>query len=579
VSVETPLDHLVQGLPVVQQLQRIEERLLDNPPDHTYAVWLEGLTPGEAWQQEVLTALEADRLTATTAVVVLTRNTAERERITAALRQDSDTDPPGAWVIRYRETASLAILHVVSGHWRELYVPSSRGEGKTFLGLGAWVLAGWRHRLSGQPRPMRVAAFSGTFTMQKAKLVESALRHEWGGLWRSLDDDHLLRAVIEGTPLVDLMVTGVDGPNDLDKLRAEFTSGWAEEVEAAGEEAVAVPERAVEIVQTSLGERMPGPVHTVLVTANYGSETGWPWRRYVLDPVPASLMLRIPCEERATPEDRARWAEQLRGDPAMKRRLVDGLPALIVQGEAVLQGIYDEATHVSRSPLAYVPGCRLYLGHDAGLTPVTVVLQAHGPTLEVLAALVSTRAGTEQHLTDLLIPWLEVNAPDAEVEHWCDPSMMTPTQADLTMSPAQVIRRRLGGPVREGPVRWEQRRDPLVNLLGQIRGGRPALLIHPGPETEVLRRALAGAWHFPKDRQGRVMTDLPVKDHPASDVADALCYAIAGAKPWRQRAAGTGPRAPIRARMSVSWEQPRRDVPIPSDMQGARIIRTPNTWR
>jgi hypothetical protein len=158
--------------------------------------------------------------------------------------------------------------------------------------------------------------------------------------------------------------------------------------------------------------------------------------------------------------------------------------------------------------------------------------------------------------------------------------MMTPTQADLTMSPAQVIRRRLGGPVREGPVRWEQRRDPLVNLLGQIRAGRPALLIHPGPETGVLRRALAGAWHFPKDRQGRVLTDLPVKDHPASDVADALCYAIAGAKPWRHRAAETGPRPPIRARMSVSWEQrPRRDAPIPSDMKGATIIRTNTTWR
>jgi hypothetical protein len=571
---------LVQGLPVVQQLQRLEERMLEHAEDHTYAVLLEGLLPGEAWQQEVLTALDADRLTAPTAAVVLTRNTAERQRITAALRQHPDTDPVDAWVLRYRPTASLAILHVVSGHWREVYVPSSRGEGKTFMGLGAWLLAGWRHRLAGQPRPMRVAAFSGTFTMQKAKLVESALRHEWGGCWRSYDDDHLLRAIVDGTPLVDLMVTGVDGPNDLDKLRAEFTSGWGEEVEAAGEEAVAVPERAVEIVQTSLGERMPGPVHTVLVTANYGSEAGWPWRRYVLDPVPASIMLRIPCEERATSEDRARWAEQLRGDPAMKRRLVDGLPALIVQGEAVLQGIYDEATHVSRSPLAVVPGCRLYLGHDAGLTPVTVVVQAHGPTLEVLAALVSARAGTEQHLTDLLIPWLEVYAPDAEIEHWCDPSMMTPTQADLTMSPAQVIRRRLGGPVREGPVRWEQRRDPLVNLLGQIRAGRPALLIHPGPETGVLRRALAGAWHFPKDRQGRVLTDLPVKDHPASDVADALCYAIAGAKPWRHRAAETGPRPPIRARMSVSWEQrPRRDAPIPSDMKGATIIRTNTTWR
>jgi hypothetical protein len=527
------LDDLIEGLPVVQQLQRLESRLLAGPPDRTYTVWLEGLRPTEAWQQDTLTALQAEWLPVGP-VVVCTRNLDERQRIIAALREEPGVAPAGAWLIRYRPTASLAILHVVSGRWREIYVPSSRGEGKTFLGLGAWLLAGWRHRLSGQPRPMRVAAFSGTFTMQKAKLVESALRAEWGGVWRSLDDDHLLRAVVDGAPLVELVVTGVDGPNDLDKLRAEFTSAWAEEVEAAGEEAVAVPERAVQIVQTSIGARMPGPVQTLLVTANYGSEAGWRWRRYVLEPVPASVMLRIPNEERATPEDRARWAAQLVGDPAMKRRLVDGAPALIVQGEAVLEGIYDETVHVSRTPLAYARGCRLYLGHDAGLTPVTVIVQAHGPTLEVLAALVSKRAGTEQHVADLVIPWLIAHDADqAELEHWCDPSMMTPTQADLTLSPAQVIRRRLRGPVREGPVRWEQRRDPLVNLLGQLRAGRPALQIHPGPETAELRRALAGAWHFPKDRQGRVLTDLPVKDHPASDVADALTYAVAGAKPWR----------------------------------------------
>jgi hypothetical protein len=105
-TTETSLDALVQGLPVVQQLARLEERLLEHAVDHTYAVLLEGLMPGEAWQQEVLTALEADRLTATTAVVVLTRDTTERQRITASLRQDPDTDPPGAWVIPDRRRAS-----------------------------------------------------------------------------------------------------------------------------------------------------------------------------------------------------------------------------------------------------------------------------------------------------------------------------------------------------------------------------------------------------------------------------------------------------------------------------------------
>ena len=129
--------------------------------------------------------------------------------------------------------------------------------------------------------------------------------------------------------------------------------------------------------------------------------------------------------------------------------------------------------------------------------------------------------------------------------------MTTPAEGDLRVSAEQVIRRRLGGIVREGPRGWPGRRDPLLNMLSRLtEGGRPALVIDPGPDTLPLREALGGRWHYHRGRTGEVESELPVKDHPASDCGDALCYIVACARPWR------GPqdrgRPPFRATMAFA---------------------------
>ena len=323
--------------------------------------------------------------------------------------------------------------------------------------------------------------------------------------------------------------------------------------------------------------RLPSYHHPILVTSNPGSEAHWTWTRYGLDRHPGTTLVEITPGERASEAFREKERQRLAGRPDLIRRLIDGKPALIVAGQGVLDGAFNPALHVAPRPLEYLQGQPLILGHDGGLTPVSIVAQWNGPQLQILAALASARAGTEQHLRDLVLPWLLKYAAAAELEHWIDPSMATPSQSDLGTSPEKVIRQRLGGRVREGETRIQARLDPLLAILGQlVAGGRPALLI--SPTCQGLIEACAGRWHYERDRSGHVQRDSPVKDHPASDYGDTLCYVVGGAKPWRQ-GRPAGPRS-YQAKTSVTHAHQQRGPILPSDMQRAKVVRFNNqTWR
>jgi hypothetical protein len=111
--------------------------------------------------------------------------------------------------------------------------------------------------------------------------------------------------------------------------------------------------------------------------------------------------------------------------------------------------------------------------------------------------------------------------------------MENPEEADLQHSPEHVIRMMLPGLVRQGARSWEGRRDPLVNVLGLMAGGQPALIVSGGKDTELLQQACAGRAHYPRNARGEIQRDNIEKDHPWSDLIDALCYVVGGMKPWR----------------------------------------------
>src|SRR5262249_22923078 len=65
----------------------------------------------------------------------------------------------------------------------------------------------------------------------------------------------------------------------------------------------------------------------------------------------------------------------------------------------------------------------------------------------------------------------------------------------------------------------------LMAMLNQSDGhGGIALTIDCTPDTELLRRALAGEWSYDVTRSGTVVKDLLLKpNHSAEDCGDAIC--------------------------------------------------------
>jgi hypothetical protein len=79
-----------------------------------------------------------------------------------------------------------------------------------------------------------------------------------------------------------------------------------------------------------------------------------------------------------------------------------------------------------------------------------------------------------------------------------------------------------------------------------------------------LIRALPGRWHFPT-MHGVVSRDLPIKNHPWSDIGDGFAYLVGGLAPSRE------PREPSKLQRYTT--SATTDV-LGERRRGARYART-----
>ena len=87
----------------------------------------------------------------------------------------------------------------------------------------------------------------------------------------------------------------------------------------------------------------------------------------------------------------------------------------------------------------------------------------------------------------------------------------------------------LGGQIVKGPVAWSPRREAVLRLTApRHEQGHLPLAINPGPETELLVKALKGRWFYPHTAAGSVDRSRAKKPNsPYADLGDALGY-VAG---------------------------------------------------
>lgn len=507
------------------RLDRLEEQLSVRQRVQAVAVILD-IEGCPAW---------AERLPAGRCVRVVTPDEAIRRRTLTALRKGRE--PEATVVLDFKPGASEFIRRVVTaGEPPEQACTGARGDRKTSAALAAILVHADLHLAAGGDLPVRWMVPTDTHANHELKLVRTMGAPWTGGVWLLRDDRHLGVATVAGVELAHLDLFGVRDLGAHDRLRAECSGLWAEEVAPAaleGDGGVSLDAWSLALTSIRLATCRP----VAMLTSNMPDEDHWLWRRFVTRRHPGTAMTRIPAGESASAEDRARWEQALEGRPDLLARLLRGEPGAIQQGEAVTPTFTDQ--HIAPERLRPVQGVGLTLGHDAGHTPTSIVGTVYAGSILIYAALSSTRAGTRQHVETLVRPWLAANAPwcldapSTRLAHRYDPSMDTGEQADIDQDPVRVLRELLGGPVKAGAVSWPGRIEPVLRLLRDFNPttGRPTLQIDPHDGYPLIQ-ALRGRWHFPTVH-GVVSRDLPVKNHPWSDLGDSFCYLVGGIRPSR----------------------------------------------
>ena len=452
--------------------------------------------------------------------------------------------PPSTLDLRFGPTVYDFIETAATGKASEVAAFGTRGDGKTWGALGCMVAHAKLHHDAGYPLPTKWLGVADTLASHKAKTHDSLMADGWRGLWRITGEGHIAEFVLDGTCLVSLRLFGVEDQSGMDRLRAESHGLWFEEPAPASMlvQSSGLSASAWGLGLTSL--RLPSHCHPAIMTLNYPDADHWTWQRFVVRKHKGTAYFRIPPGERASPEDRARWAEALADRPDMLRRLLEGQPGTIMLGAQVAIGFNADTHVVYDHPLRpHMEWGPLWIGQDGGHTPTSVIAQRQGGRLCVLASLTSDYAGMRQHVEDLLLPWFGERAPwvmergrdQAAIHVEYDPSLDTDEQADIESNPMRVMRKLLPGVYHPGPVTWEGRLNPMLGAFNRLAGGLPILQLD-GDACGGLIKALNGAWYYPTTNSGAVSRDLPKKpNHPHEDFGDAFCYLVAGMAPTKDR--------------------------------------------
>lgn len=184
---------------------------------------------------------------------------------------------------------------------------------------------------------------------------------------------------------------------------------------------------------------------------------------------------------------------------------------------------FSAASHIAPHPLLALPGRKLTLGMDFGLTPGCVVCQqnAHGQWL-ALRELTAVNMGIER-FAESLLPKLREWFPDHwEYEVWADPAGQQRAQTDEKTC-FQVLRA-AGFIVRPGPVDLATRLGSVRRVLNRMVDGRPGILIDA--RCRMLIRGFQGEYRYRVIRgQSERYDELPDKN-AVSHIHDALQYAL-----------------------------------------------------
>lgn len=212
--------------------------------------------------------------------------------------------------------------------------------------------------------------------------------------------------------------------------------------------------------------------------------------------------------------------------PDLVRRFVDGEFGFQAIGKNVTPQ-WNDKLHLAVG-LAPVARTELICCWDFGHTPVCIVTQitpiGHW---DILDACCGVDMGAEELIMDQVRPLLldYKRRHNVTWRHIGDPAGKIRSQDSISRSAVRTIQTELGGTWRSGPVPIQERLDPLQAVLTKVVGGRGKVRVDRERAAPVWH-ALRGGWHYHIAANG-LISGVPVKNHPESDIGDALGYGAA----------------------------------------------------
>lgn len=399
------------------------------------------------------------------------------------------------------------------------------------------------------------------------------------GIMGTYHQTHKLFTWAPGVAIGSVEFVGLDDPNDAGKLQSREIAGFAIDEAAPSAASGGVSEAIFDVALSRL--RQSGMNwYAAKLAENNPEETHWTYRRFV-DPGTRGFKVWQPSEpenmKNLPPNYYAKLREQWAHRPDFVARFLDGKFGFQQQGKAVTpEWNPDQHLALGLYPNKALPLTILW---DFGLNPTAILTQVTPMGhWNILDAFVGDGIGVEELCDSTLIPVLRQRYPRFELYHIGDPAGITREASSSKNSAVNMIRRKLGGKWTSGPVRWEQRVDPLRAVLRKSVG-KTGLVQVDRQRAAAVWHALRGGWHYHVARTGLISAEA-VKDihsHPG----DAMGYGAAVLFPLisrtERKSGGKGP-APMSAWSSHSddaagplgFERPRAKVP-----PEARLIGKP----
>lgn len=415
------------------------------------------------------------------------------------------------------------------------------GEGKTHSGVARFL----RHAHRCKLRPLRAAIIRDTHENIKTSTAVS-IREVLGDRAVFKNDDKKLFIKAEYPIECDLF--GIDDQASISKLQGpQYGSIWLEEPAPIHEKANAGLPREVFEAAISRCGRQAGSIPNLQITQNPADESHWtselidePEEYLVADDgtVITKRTFHIQKGENKflSALQRTMNMAAFKNDPGKWARYVEGKVASISQGIAVTPN-YGETFHFSQKILPFFPKLAAFRFWDGYQHPACIIAQ-YNPIGQLVFhdCLEMPGYGVKELIQDKLNPMLIAPKYRDKMVSWRDigdPSMRTPDQSTRTMTAAKIIETLLSTRFESGPVRWNNRIEPLNHALKQnIINGRPLIVV--SASALPVHKAFKGGWHYKKDNNGKRIGDEAVKNE-ASHPGDAASYGVAILMPYSVR--------------------------------------------